>query len=446
MENSLVNQIQKYITPELLSKLASQSGESESALSKGIGASVPAILAGLLGKSQQGGLGSVLSKVKDAIGGTTQNAVSNESSFIDIAKDLFGGNWNAVIAAIASYAGINSSAVSGLLGASSFSIFDHFKQTSGLEEGSVNNLLQANKNEISSALPSGLSWGALGLGGLGLGLGDTLDGIGANIKETFNDVKENVTEKWEQTKDVVENKYDNVKENVSNSYDHTKERIDTTYNNDNKGGGSPWKYIIPLVIVGALAYFLLKNCNKDKETTTTTTETVDTLGTTSTTTTTTTERITREVIVNDNLKLNAYADGIEEKLVTFLNKGEYKTMTEDQLKEMWFDFDNLNFEHGTANVLPESQVQLDNIAQILTAYPNVKIKIGGYTDKTGDEAINKKISTERAQAVNKFLTDKGLGKQVVGAEGYGSEFAVQPADASEELRVTDRKVSVSVRN
>ena len=444
MENSLVNQIQKYITPELLSKLASQSGESESAISKGIGASVPAILAGLLGKSQQGGLGSILSKVTDVIGGTTQTAVSHETSFIDIAKDLFGGNWSAIVAAIASYAGINSSAVSGLLGASSFGIFDHLKQTSGLEEGSVNNLLQANKNEISSALPSGLSWGALGLGGLGLGLGDTLDGIGANIKETFNDVKENVTEKWEQTKEVVENKYDDVKENVSNTYDTTKDRVNTTYD-DNKGGGSPWKYIIPLVIIGALAYFLLKNCNKDKETTTTTTENVDTLGTT-TTTTTTTERVTREVLVNDNVKLNAYADGIEEKLVAFLNKGDYKTMTEDQLKEMWFDFDNLNFEHGTANVLPESQVQLENIAQILTAYPNVKIKIGGYTDKTGDEAVNKKISTERAEAVKKFLTDKGLAKQVVGAEGYGSEFAVQPADASEELRVTDRKVSVSVRN
>lgn len=444
MENSLVNQIQKYITPELLSKLASQSGESESAISKGIGASVPAILAGLLGKSQQGGLGSLLSKVKDVIGGSTQTAVSHETSFIDIAKDLFGGNWSAIVAAIASYAGINSSAVSGLLGASSFGIFDHLKQTSGLEEGSVNNLLQANKNEISSALPSGLSWGALGLGGLGLGLGDTLDGIGANIKETFNDVKENVTEKWEQTEEVVENKYDDVKENVSNTYDTTKDRVNTTYD-DNKGGGSPWKYIIPLVIIGALAYFLLKNCNKDKETTTTTTENVDTLGTT-TTTTTTTERVTREVLVNDNVKLNAYADGIEEKLVAFLNKGDYKTMTEDQLKEMWFDFDNLNFEHGTANVLPESQVQLENIAQILTAYPNVKIKIGGYTDKTGDEAVNKKISTERAEAVKKFLTDKGLAKQVVGAEGYGSEFAVQPADASEELRVTDRKVSVSVRN
>jgi len=133
-------------------------------------------------------------------------------------------------------------------------------------------------------------------------------------------------------------------------------------------------------------------------------------------------------------------------MVAFLNEGEYKTMNEDQLKEKWFNFDDLNFEHNTANVLPESQKQLDNIAQILTAYPAVKVKIGGYTDKTGDEAINKKVSTDRAMAVKKFLDGKGLGKQVVGAEGYGSEFATHPADASEELRLTDRKVALSIRN
>lgn len=444
MENSLLNQIQKYITPELLSKLSSQTGESESAISKGLGVSIPTILGGLLGKSQEGGLGAMLSKVTDLMGGSTADAVSHENSLIDVVKNLFGGNWSTIIAAIASYAGLNSSSVNSLFGASAFSIFDHFKQTSGLEENSINSLLQSNKSAISSALPTGLNWSALGLGGIGLGLSDTLDGIGENIKETFNDVKENIEEKWDQTKDAVENKYEDVKETVSNTYDSAKDRVENySTNNDNGGGGSIWKYIIPIIIIGALTYFLFKNCSKDKDTTTTTTENVDTLNTTTTTTTT---RVTKEIVINDQVKLSGYSDGIEDQLVAFLNKGEYKTMTEDQLKEKWFNFDDLNFEHGTANVLPESQKQLDNIAQILTAYPNVKVKIGGYTDKTGDESINKKVSNERALAVKKFLDDKGLGKQVVGAEGYGSEFAVHPADASEELRVTDRKVALSIRN
>ena len=191
------------------------------------------------------------------------------------------------------------------------------------------------------------------------------------------------------------------------------------------------KYILlPLILGIILIFFLYRGCNKEQvvqETIVTDTVQNDT------DTTVITTKTTKEIVVNDQLKLNGYANGIEDQLIAFLNKGDYKTMTEDQLKNIWFNFDDLNFEMGTANILPESQAQLENIAQILATYPDVKIKIGGYTDKTGDEAVNKRISTARAEAVKKFLVDKGLGNQVVGAEGYGSEFAVHPADASEEL-------------
>ncbi len=63
---------------------------------------------------------------------------------------------------------------------------------------------------------------------------------------------------------------------------------------------------------------------------------------------------------------------------------------------------------------------------ILKAYPKAKIKIGGYTDKTGDAAVNKKLSNERAQTVAAALkADGSVAAQVKGAEGYGSEFAKQ---------------------
>jgi len=81
----------------------------------------------------------------------------------------------------------------------------------------------------------------------------------------------------------------------------------------------------------------------------------------------------------------------------------------------------------------------------LQEFPEAKIKIGGYTDKTGDEKLNKKLSEDRAEAVEDYLKSKNLGSQVDGAEGYGSEFAKYPASASESERILDRHVSVSVR-
>lgn len=151
-----------------------------------------------------------------------------------------------------------------------------------------------------------------------------------------------------------------------------------------------------------------------------------------------------KVKLKNGVEIDAFKGGIEDKLVAFLNT-DYKALGADSLKNVWFDFDNLNFKTASAEITPESQKQIDNLTAILKAYPEVKLKIGGYTDKVGDEAKNKKLSGDRATAVKDALTKAGVGAQVPSAEGYGSSFAKYAADAPESDRVKDRHVSVSVR-
>lgn len=142
-------------------------------------------------------------------------------------------------------------------------------------------------------------------------------------------------------------------------------------------------------------------------------------------------------------KLKAFAGGLEESMVKFLNTGAYEKDTDDALKSNWYSFDQVNFKMGSATeLLSGSKEQLINLVQILKAYPTVKIKIGGYTDKTGDEAANKKLSQERADFIKSQLTAMGVGGQILGAEGYGSEFAKVPADKSDAERAVDRKMAV----
>ncbi|MDO5616911.1 MAG: OmpA family protein, partial [Cruoricaptor ignavus] len=150
-----------------------------------------------------------------------------------------------------------------------------------------------------------------------------------------------------------------------------------------------------------------------------------------------------EVDVNGT-KLKAFAGGLEQKIVGFLSSTEYTNAADDSvLKNKWFDFDNVNFKMGSTSELEAgSAEQLSNLAAILNAYPDAKIKIGGYTDKTGDEAVNKKISQGRADFIKSELAKAGVGEQVISAEGYGSEFAKVPADASDEERAADRKMAV----
>ncbi|WP_223559365.1 OmpA family protein [Chryseobacterium lathyri] len=145
----------------------------------------------------------------------------------------------------------------------------------------------------------------------------------------------------------------------------------------------------------------------------------------------------------NGVALKGFANGMEDSIVKYLKSGQYASATEDGLKNVWYDFDNVNFKMGSANQLEAgSQEQLSNLAKILKAYPDSKIKIGGYTDKTGDEAKNVKLSQERADFIKAQLTALGAGGQVVSAEGYGSQFAKVDAKASDAERASDRKMSV----
>jgi outer membrane protein OmpA-like peptidoglycan-associated protein len=149
-----------------------------------------------------------------------------------------------------------------------------------------------------------------------------------------------------------------------------------------------------------------------------------------------------KVEVNGN-QLNAFQGGLEEQMVSFLKTDGYKNAADDAvLKDKWYNFDNVVFKTGSANQLEQGAEQLKNLAAILKAYPDAKLKVGGYTDKTGDEAVNKKISTQRAEFIKSELSKLGVGAQVISAEGYGSQYAKVDAKASDAERAVDRKMAV----
>lgn len=139
-------------------------------------------------------------------------------------------------------------------------------------------------------------------------------------------------------------------------------------------------------------------------------------------------------------ELEAYKGGIEDNLVAYLNDATSKLD-----KEKWFNFDNLLFETGSSKLTPESNRQLQNVADILMAYPKVKLKFGGYTDNVGDSIANVKLSQSRAESVVAELKKlKVNAAQIVGAEGYGPMHPVAD-NATEEGRALNRRISVNVR-
>ncbi len=87
---------------------------------------------------------------------------------------------------------------------------------------------------------------------------------------------------------------------------------------------------------------------------------------------------------------------------------------------------------------------MKNIAEILKAFPTVNIKVGGYTDNEGNDAVNLKLSSDRAAAVKASLVTLGTDAKRLESEGYGELHPVASND-TEEGRSQNRRIAVSVR-
>lgn len=428
MSLNVIDLIKGQLGPALVSQAASQFGESESGISKAIGGILPAVVGGLANNSDNPGVLDAISNAPSSgILGNLLGGASSSPVISTLLTSIFGDKISGIVNAIATYAGISNNSSSSLLnlvtGATVGSI-GKYAADNNLDKSGISNLLGEQKGIISSLLPAGLSLASLNLGSWFGGSSSNAD----------------AAPKPEEPKIEV-------------TRSTTAAGTNPDRNNNNEGGGSIWKWLLPLLLLIAAGYFLWKQCEKKQTTTTTTTtdstgSATDTAATTTDTSasTTTTAPATRtdENIDLNGVMLKGYKGGMEDQMITFLKSGNYKNAADDAaLKDKWYDFDHVNFKMGSSTELEAgSQGQLDNLVAILKAFPDAKIKIGGYTDKTGNEASNVKLSKARAEFIKAALAKAGVGAQVLEAEGYGSKFAKVDAKASDAERAADRKMAV----
>lgn len=73
----------------------------------------------------------------------------------------------------------------------------------------------------------------------------------------------------------------------------------------------------------------------------------------------------------------------------------------------------INFATNKAEILPESQAQIEQIVVLLKDNPDLKLGIYGHTNNTGDATHNLKLSDQRAQSMVAALTKKRVSKETV---------------------------------
>jgi outer membrane protein OmpA-like peptidoglycan-associated protein len=107
-------------------------------------------------------------------------------------------------------------------------------------------------------------------------------------------------------------------------------------------------------------------------------------------------------------------------------------------------FDNLEFETGKAVIKQSSYVTLTELAKLLIDNQTYSLIIAGHTDDVGSDSSNMKLSKERAEAVAKALTERGVKPDQLIVEYYGETKPIA-TNATAEGRAQNRRVERTIR-
>ncbi|MCC6460045.1 MAG: OmpA family protein [Saprospiraceae bacterium] len=400
---NILDTIYKHLAPQNIAEIARQVGESEGATAKAISGLAATFLAGLLQKAgDTEGITRIFheleqfptdidSKLDDLLktGKLPHHGPSDASGHL--LSQLFGAKVPTVINGVAAFSGVQASSISTLLGIAGPYVMSLLAQR--INSGALNvsgfiNLLRADESRILSSVPSGL--------GAVLGFHPETAASEAPAPQTT---------------------------------------------------GSRWAISLLLLLGLGIAllfgirYWMIANTELN----------LRPVGEALNSTMQATKEITgalkdaSEIVAGfmktlpGGKEVKGNKEGIESQLIAFI---EDTNRPVD--KTTWFNFDRLLFATNSTEIeMDRSAAQLSNMVDILKAYPTVQLRIGGYTDNTGVESLNRKLSLGRANAVVKYLVAQGIEASRLSAEGYGSEHPVA-SNETEEGRAQNRRIAVRV--
>lgn len=103
-----------------------------------------------------------------------------------------------------------------------------------------------------------------------------------------------------------------------------------------------------------------------------------------------------------------------------------------------------NFAPGQSQISPEAYPALDKVKEILSSLDQEQVKIEGFTDSTGTQAINQKISEERAESVADYLlSTDALTAEQIEYQGLGAKKPVK-SNLTKEGRAANRRVDIII--
>ncbi len=429
MSFNLTDAAKGLLSGNLISNASSFLDESETGVSKALSGVLPVILSGLVSKTNTpAGAENVLSMASEqnnaGILNNTDTFSGNEGSGLlskgaGLLASIFGDKASALPGLISNFSGIKLNAATSLFSMVTpllLGLLGKHASTNNLNAGGLASMLHSQKENIIEAMPAGLNLSSL----------PGFETAAAPVHAVA------------ETKHVV----------------HHTEEVDET--------GSSLKFLIPLlllVLVAAGAWYLFGV----KPTTTTNVPATATTGLPKEAEAPVTAGPVTEAkgmvdstgnyvydlgkMVTLNLPngagtLTVGENSTENRLYQFLSDANAKI---DTVKGNWFEFTNVRFKTGGAQIDSASSAQLNNIVAISKGFPTAGFKLGGYTDNSGDSAFNVSLSQKRSDAVVASLKKMGaLPAAITGSKGYGPQYPIGD-NATKEGKAMNRRVAINVK-
>jgi outer membrane protein OmpA-like peptidoglycan-associated protein len=123
-----------------------------------------------------------------------------------------------------------------------------------------------------------------------------------------------------------------------------------------------------------------------------------------------------------------------------MGSGVQVTQTPDNQLKLNIPSD-VSFDTGRADIKPDLRPILDQFASGLSSQPNTEVRIIGHTDSTGSDALNDRLSVERAESTRQYLAARGVdpGRIVIAGRGEREPVADNSTEAG---RARNRRVEI----
>jgi outer membrane protein OmpA-like peptidoglycan-associated protein len=115
----------------------------------------------------------------------------------------------------------------------------------------------------------------------------------------------------------------------------------------------------------------------------------------------------------------------------------------ERVKKFQGVVEGIYFDQGKATIRANSKPVLGNAAKVMQDFPSISFEISGHTSSEGTEAVNQKLSQDRADAVKQWLVNLGIPSERIRTRGAGPTEPIAD-NKTEAGRIKNRRIEFKV--